>query len=323
MAKVSDSRLLALAGIFQPKKTVPTEVSYIDIAGSIRGFGKEGAGGEFLSYLTTADALLQVVRAFQDDNVPHPEGSIDPRRDMASLDLELAMFDLAIMERRLEKLQTSLKGAKPAERESYLKEQSLLQKINAELEKDRPIRLQGLAKEELKMLTNYQFLTAKPMLVVLNIGEQQIPQASQLEDEISSLYPQFAVVGLCGKLEMELAQLSEAEAREFRQAMGLSKSALDRVIDLSYSLLGLISFFTTVSSELKAWAIPGGTPAAKAAGKIHSDMERGFIRAEVISYSDLGSCGNLAEARKRGLLRTEGKNYMIQDGDVVTFLFNV
>jgi ribosome-binding ATPase YchF (GTP1/OBG family) len=242
---------------------------------------------------------------------------------MASLDLELAMSDLAIMERRLEKLETSLKGARAAERESYLKEQILLQKIKAELEKDRPIRIQGLAKEELKMLANYQFLTAKPMLVVLNIGEQQIPQASQLEGEIRALYPQFAVVALCGKLEMELAQLSDAEAREFREAMGLSKPALDRVIDLSYSLLGLISFFTTVSSELKAWTIPGGTPAPKAAGKIHSDMERGFIRAEVINCSDLESCGNIAEARKRGLLRTEGKNYIIQDGDVVTFLFNV
>jgi len=323
VAKVSDARLSVLEDIFQPKKTVPAEVSYIDVAGSIKGFGKEGAGGELLNYLTTADALLQVVRAFKDDKVPHPEGSIDPKRDMASLDLELAISDLAIMERRLEKLETSLKGAKAAERESYSKEQLLLRKIKAELEKDKPIRIQDLAKEELKMLANYQFLTAKPMLAVLNIGEEQIPQASQLEGEISSLYPQFAVVALCGKLEMELAQLSEAEAKEFREAMGLSKPALDRVIDLSHSLLGLISFFTTVSSELKAWTIPGGTPAPKAAGKIHSDMERGFIRAEVVSYSDLQSCGNLPEARKRGLLRTEGKSYTIQDGDVVTFLFNV
>jgi len=323
MAKVPDSRLSVLEGIFQPKKTVPAEVSYTDIAGSLKGFGKEGAGGEFLNYLTTADALLQVVLAFEDDKVPHPEGSIEPKRDIASLDLELAISDLAIMERRLEKLETSLKGAKAAERDSYLKEQLLLQKIKAELEKDIPIRLQGLAKEELKMLANYQFLTAKPMLVVLNIGEEQIPQALQREREISSLYPQFAVVALCGKLEMELAQLSDAEASEFREAMGLSKPALDRVIDLSYNLLSLVSFFTTVSSELKAWTIPGGTPAPKAAGKIHSDMERGFIRAEVIGYSDLESCGNIAEARKKGLLRTEGKNYIIQDGDVVTFLFNV
>jgi GTP-binding protein YchF len=323
VAKVPDSRLSVLEGIFQPKKTVPAEVSYIDIAGSIKGFGKEGAGGELLNYLTTADALLQVVRAFEDDKVPHPEGSVEPKRDIASLDLELAFSDLAIMERRLEKLETSLKGAKAAERESYLKEQLLLQKIKAGLEKDIPVRLQGLAKEELRMLANYQFLTAKPMLAVLNIGEKQISQAAQLEAEISSLYPQFAVVALCGKLEMELAQLSDAEAREFRDSMGLSKPALDRVIDLSYSLLGLISFFTTVSSELKAWTVPGETPAPKAAGKIHSDMERGFIRAEVISYSDLRNCGNVAEARKRGLLRTEGRDHIIQDGDIVTFLFNV
>ena len=323
VAKVSDPRLSVLEGIFQPKKTVPAEVSYTDIAGSIKGFGKEGAGGEFLNYLTTADALLQVVRAFEDDKVPHPEESIEPNRDITSLDLELAVSDLAIMERRLDKLETSLKGAKAAERESYLKEQLLLQKIKVELEKDVPIRLQGLTKEEFKMLANYQFLTAKPMLVVLNIGEEQIPKASQLEAEASSLYPQFAVVALCGKLEMELGQLSDAEAREFRETMGLSKPALDRVIDLSYGLLGLISFFTTVSSELKAWTIPGGTPAPTAAGKIHSDMERGFIRAEVISYKDLEDCGNIAEARKRGLLRTEGKDCVIQDGDVVTFLFNV
>ena len=323
VAKVPDSRLSVLEGIFQPKKTVPAEVSYIDIAGSLKGFGKEGPGGEFLNYLTTADALLQVVRAFEDDKVPHPEGSIEPKRDIASLDLELAISDLAIIERRLDKLETSLKGAKAAERESYLKEQLLLQKVKTELEKDMPIRLQGLAKEDLKMLSNYQFLTAKPMLVVLNIGEEQISQAPQLEGEIGSLYPQFAVVALCGKLEMELTQLSDDEAKEFREAMGLSKPALDRIIDLSYSLLGLVSFFTTVSSELKAWTIPGATPAPKAAGKVHSDIERGFIRAEVISYSDLESCGNLAEARKRGLLRTEGKNYIIQDGDVVTFLFNL
>lgn len=323
VAKVPDYRLPMLEGMFQPRKTVAAEVSYTDIAGSLKGFGREGVGGEFLSYLTTADALLQVVRAFEDDQVPHPEGSTDPKRDIASLDLELSISDLAIMERRLEKLETSLKAAKAAERESHLKEQLLLQKVKAELEKDVPIRLQGLAEEELKMLSNYQFLTAKPMLVVLNIGEKRIPEASQWEGEISSLYPQFAVVALCGKLEMELAQLSDDEAGEFRASLGLSKPALERIIDLSYSLLGLVSFFTTVSAELKAWTVPGGTPAPKAAGKIHSDMERGFIRAEVISYSDLQGCGSLAEARKRGLLRTEGRNYIIQDGDIVTFLFNV
>jgi len=318
VAKVPDPRLSVLEGIYLPKKTVPAEVSYIDIAGPLKGFGRD-----FLNYLTTADALLQVVRAFEDGKVPHPEGSIDPERDIASLDLELAISDLAIIERRLDKLETGLKGANAAERESHLKEQLLLQKVKAGLEKDVPIRQQGLAEEELKMLSNYQFLTAKPMLVALNIGEEQLSQASQLEGAISSLYPQFAVVALCGKLEMELGQLSDADAKEFRKAMGLSIPALDQVIALSYRLLGLVSFFTTASAELKAWTIPGGTPAPKAAGKVHSDMERGFIRAEVISYSDLESCGNLAEVRKRGLLRTEGKNYIIQDGDIVTFLFNV
>jgi GTP-binding protein YchF len=323
VAKVPDSRLSVLEGIFQPKKTVPAEVSYIDIAGSIKSFGKERTGGELLNYLTTADALLQVVRAFEDDKVPHPEGAIEPKRDIASLDLELAISDLAIMERRLDRLETSLKAAKAAERESCLKEQSLLQRIKEVLEKDVPIRLQGLTQGELKMLSNYQFLTAKPMMVVLNIGEKQIPDAPRLEAEISSYYPQFAIVAISGKLEMELGQLSDVEAKEFREAMGLGKPALDRVIDLSYGLLGLVSFFTTVSSELKAWTIPDETPAPKAAGKIHSDMEKGFIRAEVISYKDLEDCGNIAEARKRGLLRTEGKDYIIQDGDVVTFLFNV
>jgi hypothetical protein len=199
----------------------------------------------------------------------------------------------------------------------------VLQKVKAALEKEIPIRQQGLDHDELKAVSQYQFLTAKPMLVVLNIGEEQLPQASLLENEIKALYPQFAVVALCGKLEMELEQLSESEAKEFREAMGLTESVLERVISLSYELLGLISFFTIASDQLKAWTIPLGTTAPKAAGKVHTDMERGFIRAEVISRNDLEMCGTFAEARKRGLLKTEGKHYIIQDGDIVTFLFHV
>jgi len=324
VAKVPDSRLVMLETIFHPKKTVPTEVSYVDIAGSPKTFGtEEGIGGEFLNYLTTADALLQVVRLFEDEKLPHSEGSIDSKRDIATLDLELAFSDLAILERRLDRLEASLKEAKAAERGQYLEERLLLQKIKAGLEKDIPIRQQGLSEVELRVLSNYQFLTAKPILVVLNIGEELLPRASQLEDEISSLYPQFAVLALCGKLEMELTQFSDAEAKEFREAMGLTTPALDRVIVFSYHLLGLISFFTTASAELKAWTIPSGMAAPKAAGKVHSDMEKGFIRAETISYADLERCGNLCEARRKGLLRTEGRNYIIQDGDVITFLFNV
>jgi len=324
ITKVFDSRLEVLQNMFQPNKTVPAEVTYVDIAGFSKSPHRGGGiEGESLNYLTTADALLQVVRAFEDENLPHPEGSIDPQRDIANLDLELAFSDLTIIERRLIKLEEALKGAKASEHEAYLKEQHLLQKIKSGLEKDLPIRQQDITKEELKALSNYQFLTVKPMMVVLNIGEEQIPQATLLENKLDSVYPQFAIVALCGKLEMELAQLNDAEAAEFRESMGLTTSAVDRIIDLSYHLLGLISFFTTASAELKAWTIPCGTLAVKAAGKIHSDMERGFIRAEVISYNDLQKCGNLAEARKRGMLRTEGKNYVIKDGDIVTFLFNV
>jgi len=324
MAKVPDSRLALLENIFHPDKTIPAEVSYVDIAGSPKTLTSQtGIGGEFLSYLTTADALLQVVRVFQDEKLPHPSGSLDPKRDIATLDLELAFSDLAIVERRLDKLETSLKGAKTSEREPLSKEQVLLQKIKTGLEEDIPIRQQDLIEDEVRALSNYQFLTAKPMLIVLNIGEEDIPKAASLENEIRSLYPRFAVVALCGKLEMELSQLDETEAKEFRESMGLAMPALDQVISLSYQLLGLISFFTTASAELKAWTIPSATAAPKAAGKVHSDMERGFIKAEVVSYSDLERCGNVAEARKRGLLRIEGKHYVIQDGDIVTFLFHV
>jgi GTP-binding protein YchF len=324
VAKVPDSRLSTLEGIFCPKKTVLAEVSYVDIGGSPRGVGSKGqVGGELLSHLSTADALLQVVRVFEDDRVPHPDGSIDPRRDIATLDLELAFSDLAIIDRRLEKLNAALKGARPAEREAHLKERALLQKVKSALEADVPVRQQELTKDDLKGLSQYQFLSAKPMLVVLNIGEGQLTQASRLEDEVGTAYPQFAVIAQCGKLELELEQLDDSEAEEFRAAMGLSTPAAGRVIDLSYHFLGLISFFTTASHELRAWTVPLGTTASRAAGKVHSDMERGFIRAEVIGYSDMERCGSLNEARKRGLLRMEGKDYLVQDGDIVTFLFNV
>lgn len=304
----------------------PAEVKYVDIVGIAKDFGKgEGVSGQFLNYLSNADALIHVVRAFQDANVPHIQGDINPKRDIATMNLELVFSDLAIIERRLKRLDDSLKGAKQSERDPLLKEQALLQRIKSELEKEVPIWHQNLTDEETKNLTNYQFLTAKPMLLVINIGENQLAQDKSLEAEIRSTYSHtlFEVVALCGKLEMELTQLSDADSTEFRKALGLGEPAVDRIIGLSYQLLGLISFFTTVSDELKAWTIPSGTSALKAAGKIHSDMERGFIRAEVVNFSDLNKCGNLAEARKHGLLRLEGRNYTIQDGEIITFLFNI
>jgi len=239
--------------------------------------------------------------------------------------LEIAFSDLALLERRLERIGVSLKGAKQPECQSLLREQEMLMKVKADLEKDVPVRELTLTTEEARAMANYQFLTAKPLLVVVNIGEDQLPQAESLETELNSRYsrPKCRLITVCGKLEMELAQLDDSAAAELRAEFGITESGVDRIIKLSYELLGLISFFTTVSAEVKAWSIPTGTEAVKAAGKIHSDMERGFIRAEVISYNDLVKCGSLPEARKRGLLRLEGKNYIVQDGDVITFLFNV
>jgi GTP-binding protein YchF len=326
VSKVPEPRLQVLDKIFHPKKVMPAEVKYVDIVGIAKDFGKgEGISGQFLNYLSNADALIHVVRVFEDENVPHIDGTINPKRDIATMNLELVFSDLAIIERRLKRLEDSLKGAKQSERDPLLKEQALLQRIKSELEKDIPIWQQSLTGEEVKNLANYQFLTAKPMLLVINIGENQLTQNSSFVAEIRSTYShaQFGVVALCGKLEMELSQLDDADSAEFRKDLGLAEPAVDRVIRLSYQLLGLISFFTTVSDELKAWTITKGTSAVKAAGKIHSDIEKGFIRAEVVNFNDLDRCGSLAEAKKHGLLRLEGKNYIVQDGDIITFLFNI
>jgi hypothetical protein len=323
VAKVQDPRLLRLEEMLKPKRTIPAEVKYVDMA-IPRGLGKgEGLSSQFLTHLSKVDALIYIVRAFQDERVPHIEGSIDPERDIATINLELTFSDLTIIERRLKRIEDSLKGARSPERETLHREQTLMARIKAALENEVAVREQSLNEEEAKTIANYQFLTAKPMMVGLNIGEEQLPQASSLEAEIRLSSPQFQIAALCGKLEMELTQLPDAEAEEFRSALGIKERAIDRFIKLSYELLGLISFFTTASGEMKAWTIHRNTPASKAAGKIHSDMERGFIRAEVITYDELIRCGSLAKARKQGSLRLEGKNYIVQDGDVINFLFSV
>ncbi len=326
VAKVPEPRLKTLADMLQPKRVVPAEVHYIDVGASVKSLvdGK-GIGGELLNHLSNADALINVVRAFTDESVPHPEGSLEVERDIATMNLELVFSDMAIIERRLERIEVSLKGAKPPERQTALHEQETLIKLKAELEKDTPIRALSLAAGDARLLAGYQFLTAKPLLVVVNIGEEQLPEAANLEAELNSRHARNSsrIIALCGKLEMELGQLDEPEAAEFRADFGLTEAGLNRVIQQSYELLGLISFFSTASGEVKAWSVPHGTSAAKAAGKIHSDMERGFIRAEVISFDDLVRCGGISEARKQGLLRLEGKEYAVQDGDVITFLFNV
>lgn len=326
VASVPDHRLEKLASLLHPKKVVPAEVKYTDIGASVKDLVTEkGIGGQLLNQLSATDALINVVRAFSEDSVPHPEGSVNVERDIAAMNLELTFSDLAILERRLERIETSLKGAKPTERQAIQHEQDILLKLKAELEKDIPIRELKLTPEEAKAITNYQFLTAKPLLIVVNIGEDQLPQAQSLEAELNSRHsrPRCRIIAACGKLEMELAQLGDEGAEEFRASFGIKESGLDRAVKVSYELLELISFFTTVSDEVRAWSIRKGTNALKAAGKIHSDMERGFIRAEVINYNDLVKFLSMSEARKQGLIRLEGKNYIVQDGDVITFLFNV
>ena len=326
IAKVPEPRLKVLADILNPKRVVPAEISYTDIGASVKGLGGDRAiSGQILNQLSNTDALINVVRAFTDESIPHIEGSLDVERDIATTNLELAFYDLGIIDRRLERIETSLKGAKATERQGLLREQELLTKIKAELEKDVPIRELRLTTDEARTIANYQFLTAKPLLIVVNVGEEQIPQAASLEAELNSHYSRAksSIITLCGKLEMELTQLDNDTAEGFRAEFGITEPGLDRVIKPSYELLGLISFFTIASGEVKAWSIQKGTNALKAAGKIHSDMERGFIRAEVISYDDLVKCGSLSEAHKKGLLRLEGKSYIVQDGDVITFLFNV
>lgn len=326
VANIPEPRLKLLADMLHPKRVVPAEVRYIDIGAPVKAAVKElMIGGELLNQLSQVDALINVVRAFTNESIPHPEGSVDAARDITTMDLELTFSDLAILERRVERIGTSLKGAKPAERQGLLREQELLNKIKASLEKDTPIRELKLTPDEAKAIAGYQFLSAKPLLIVVNIGEEQLPQAESLEAELNTRYsrPDCGLMTICGKLEEELTQLDNGDAEVFRAELGIKQSGLDRVTKLSFQLLELISFFTVVSDEARAWPVQSGTSALKAAGKIHSDMERGFIRAEVISYDDLMKCGSLAEGRKKGLLRLEGKNYTVQDGDVITFLFNV
>ncbi|MBM4445688.1 MAG: redox-regulated ATPase YchF, partial [Chloroflexi bacterium] len=317
VVKVPDARLHRLEALVNPKKVIPAEVKYVDVAIHRDGADRQDeVGSQVRGYLSSADALMYVVRAFADDSVPHIKGSVDPARDIGLINLEFTLSDLRIVERRLARIVDSLKGAKQQEREALHREEALLHRLKGALGKEQPIRLQTFALDEVRLLENYQFLTAKPVLAVLNMGEPQLPQASALEQTVALAHPGLKVAAVCAKLEMELSQLGQTDAAEFRAALGIAEGALDRIIRLSYEVLGLISFFTVASAELRAWTVPERTPAQKAAGKIHSDMERGFIRAEVVSYADLVASGSLAEARKKGLLRLEGKTYPVRDGDV-------
>ena len=326
IVKVPDGRLGVLARIFKPKRVTNAEIQYIDLLNTPEGLGKDrGIGGEYFNVLQRVDALVHVVRAFENPTVPHVEGNIDPFRDIATLDLELTFSDMAILERRLERLDAELKGAKAQERDHINRESAILKKINQSLLEEIPVREQDLSDDEKKQISALQLLTAKPLLVLLNIGEDHLSNASQLETDLQQKVgrPNVSCVALCGRLEEELSQMDKEEEAEFRKSLNAGEPGHDKVVEGSYRLLGLISFLTGGPNEVRAWPVPQNTPAVQAAGRIHSDMERGFIRAEVITYDDLAECGSPAEARRRGLLRSEGKGYPVKDGDVINFLFNV
>jgi hypothetical protein len=318
--KVPDERLDRLTQMFNPRKTTPAEVQYVDVAGIDSSHQqKTGLPPALLNYISGADALLHVVRSFEDATVPHPDESLDVARDVANIDLELTFSDLAIIERRLERLSAEIGKMAGRDREARVAERELLLRLQEALESDVPIRDLALSDEEERSLRGYQFLTAKPLLIVLNIGEGQLAAPPALNYE----HRQSAVVPLCGKIEAELAQLEDEDAQAFMDDLGITAPARNRVIQLSYELLGLISFLTTGPDEVRAWTIRHNTPAVEAAGAIHSDIQRGFIRAEVVAYDDLVAAGGMTEAKKAGVVRFEGKQYIVKDGDICHFLFNV
>ena len=322
-----DERLDTLNGIFSPKRKVNAEVTYADLPAAPEGLGKtQSIGGEYLNTLQRADAILMVARAFEDPSVPHAADSIDAFRDIDTLLFELTISDLDILERRLVRVAEGFKSAKTAERDALNKEQALLTRVRDDLEDGVHVRDQSLNEEELRLLSGFQMLTSKPLVVVVNVGEDQLDDIPSIEahlaDDVQT--ERIRTAALCGKLEMELAQMDSDEEQEFRESLGVvGETGLSRVVNLSYEALDLISFMTVGDDEVRAWPIERGTPAVKAAGKIHTDLERGFIRGEVVTFENMVSCRTLAEARKNGVLRQEGKNYIVRDGDIMHVLFNV
>jgi hypothetical protein len=317
---VPDPRVDRLAAIFQPRKTTRAQVQYNDIAGLDSGVNRSGGfSPALLNAIAVNDALLHVVRAFQDDSVPHIRGSVDPARDLRDLDAELLLADLAVVEHRLERLQHDLKRPGAAADLAHSESQLLL-RLKETLENEAPLRDLALTPAELLRLRGFGFLTLKPVLVVLNVGDE-----GPLDSPAILSYPHrhSAVIALRGGLEREIAQMDEASAELFLSEYGIAEPSLRRLIRLSYDLLGVQSFFTVGPDEVRAWTMPRGGTAVDAAGTIHTDLARGFIRAEVISYDDLVSAGTLAEARQKGLLRLEGRDYVVKDGDCLEIRFNV
>jgi GTP-binding protein YchF len=328
VVKVPDERLDRLAEIFKPKKIIHADVTYVDLpappASTEGHVGTEELPAEHLARLRDSDALLHVVRAFEDPSHPHPEGSVDAARDLERLDLEFILADLAMADRRIERLSTSGRHGTQAEREANEREERILRALKTSLEAGSPIRDVELEPEDEKQIRGFRFLSQKPVLVLLNVGESDLPRASELVSSIEGSYRHrnALVDSLSARIEMELGELEPDEAAVFMEELGIAESGLDRVIALSYRLLGLVSFLTAGPDEVRAWPIVDGASAVDAAGVIHTDLAKGFIRAETVAYEDLLELGSMAEAKKAGRLRSEGKTYRVRDGDVIEILFS-
>ncbi|MBP3707167.1 MAG: redox-regulated ATPase YchF [Clostridia bacterium] len=320
---VPDKRLDDLAKMYNPEKVTHAIIEFVDIAGLVKGASKgEGLGNKFLSHIREVDSIAQVVRCFEDPNVVHVDGNIDPVRDIETINLELIFADLETIEKRLDRAKKNLKADK-----KYQAEIDVLEKLKAALEAGKTARTVDLSEDENELIKDAFLLTIKPTLYIANVNEDQLADSDNDENvkkvkEIAAK-EHAEVIPLCIKIEEELASIDDSEKNDMLEMLGLTESGLDKVIKSSYDLLGLMSFLTAGEPEVRAWTIKKGTKAPQAAGKIHSDIERGFIRAEIVSYDDLMREGSMNAVKEKGLLRSEGKEYIMQDGDIVLFRFNV
>jgi ribosome-binding ATPase len=321
-AKVQDERLDRLTDMFQPERKVPTVIEYVDLSGLVRGAArKEGFSPEFISNIKGTDAVLYLTRQFVNEEIVHSEGSVDPIRDIDIVLDEFLFSDLSVAAGRIERLRKQVMKVKDP---ALLRELDLLERCQHALENEEPLANLDLKLEEEKVIRSFAFLTRKPMLVALNIAEEDIARTAELENDLINRFPDhLQFVAVSARLEAEIAQLSPEDASLFLDDYEIKETACNRVIQKSYELLGLISFFTVGDDECRAWTVTEGSPAVKAAGVIHSDLERGFIRAEVVHYNDFIEAGSLAEARNQGTLRLEGKEYTVLDGDIISVRFNV
>ena len=319
---VPDDRLGVLTKLYNSKKTTPATVRFVDIAGLVKGASKgEGLGNKFLEHIRQVDAIAHVVRCFEDDNITHVADTIDPLRDIDTIQTELCLADLDIVDKRLAKVAKLLKsGSKEAKLES-----EILERVKNSLDEAKPARSLELSDEELFMIRDANLLTLKPTLYIANVAEEDLTEENSYVAKVRELAAKEGaqVVVICAKVESEIAELDAEESEEFLADLGLESSGLDRLIHAAFDLLGLMTFLTAGADECRAWTIKKGTTAVKAAGKIHSDIERGFIRAEIVNYDDLIKLGSVTAARDKGLVRLEGKDYVMQDGDVTYFRFNV